>query len=49
VSIRINRKSFQRLIDENIEWLDKQERTLEREHIRVVLEASVDAHYGKDD
>lgn len=34
----LNRGAFNGLLRENIEWLQKQERTLERDHIIMILE-----------
>jgi len=34
----LNMKAYRQLFDEDIEWLMKQKRTLEREHIRDCLE-----------
>ena len=44
----VNREAYQKLIDEDIEWLMKQPRTLERDHIVSVLKNSVDRLYGKE-
>ncbi len=33
----INSTAYRKLIDENIEWLLSQPRTLERDHIEIVL------------
>lgn len=33
----LNKTAYKQLLEENIEWLLKQERTLERDHIEVVL------------
>lgn len=38
--------AYKKLIDENIEWLlENTEDTLERVHILLVLEASIDMYY----
>lgn len=34
----LNREAFEKLIDEDIEWLKQQTRTLERDHIETCLE-----------
>ena len=44
----INREAYQKLIDEDIEWLLKQPRRLERDHIVSVLKNSVERLYGKE-
>lgn len=43
--MRLNKLGYQQLIDEDIAWLEKIPRTLERDHIIVVLKASVDHEY----
>lgn len=48
MSSRLTRAAYKRMVDENIAWLDKQPRTLERDHIRTVLERAVDYEYGPD-
>jgi hypothetical protein len=45
----INKWAYEKLINEDIEWLLKQPRTLEREHIEVVLRHSPDRYYGIKD
>ena len=45
---QLNRSGYQKLIDENIEWLEQQPRTLERDHTIEVLRWSVDAIYGPE-
>lgn len=37
MSSTLNQPAFQRLIDENREWLGRQPRTLERDHIDLIL------------
>jgi hypothetical protein len=43
--MRLNKLGYQQLIDEDIAWLEKIPRTLERDHIIAVLKASVDHEY----
>lgn len=43
---RLTRAAYQQLIDGNIEWLLKQPRTLERDHIHEILKMAVDYEYG---
>ena len=43
-----NREDYQKLIDEDIEWILKQPRSLERDHIVSVLKNSVERIYGKE-
>jgi hypothetical protein len=45
VSTKLNREAFRKLIAENIDWLMKQPRTLEREHIKLCLEEAEKFHY----
>lgn len=42
----LNRQAFQRLVDEDLEWLLKQPRTLEREHVAEILKAAPELYYG---
>lgn len=44
--MRLNREAYAKLIAENITWLDKQPRSLEREHIRQILLKVVEYEYG---
>ena len=44
----INKEAYQKLIDDDIEWLLKQPRSLERDHIVSVLKNSVERLYGKE-
>lgn len=41
----LNRHAYQRLIDEDLEWLLKQPRTLERDHIEAIVRASLHNEY----
>lgn len=43
--MKLNKLGYQQLIDEDIAWLEKIPRTLEREHIIAVLKASVEHEY----
>ena len=47
VGTTINRGAYQQLIDENIEWLLEQPRSLERDHIEGIIKHSVDIYYPK--
>ena len=42
---KLMRHAYERLIAEDLEWLERQPHSLERDHIRVVLECSADLHY----
>jgi hypothetical protein len=44
-SKKINRTTYERLISEDIAWLMAQPRTLEREHIALVVRESVEQEY----
>ena len=41
----LNREAYQKLIDEDIAWLERQPRSLERDHVIDVLRASVEHEY----
>ena len=41
----LNRHGYTKLIEEDIAWLEKQERTLEREHILAILKFAVSYEY----
>lgn len=41
----LNRHAYQRLIDENLEWLSKQPRSLERDHIEGIIKRSLHHEY----
>ena len=43
----VSRRAYQELIDGDIEWLLRQPRDLERDHIEAVLRKSVELLYGK--
>ncbi|MEE8262708.1 MAG: hypothetical protein V3R83_09625 [Gammaproteobacteria bacterium] len=42
MSTILNRQAFNRLLEEDLEWLKGQERTLEREHIEAVIQYELD-------
>jgi hypothetical protein len=42
---RLNKEGYSQLIKEDIAWLEKIPRTLEREHIIAVLRASIEHEY----
>lgn len=39
------REAYEHLVQEDLRWLDQQPRSLEREHIRKILEQSVDLYF----
>ncbi len=41
----LNRNAYQKLIDEDVEWVQRQSRTMERDHVLHVLKGSVAQHY----
>ena len=41
----LNRRAYEELIAGDLEWLEKQPRSLERDHIRAVLEGSAEVLY----
>src|SRR6185312_13198566 len=43
---RLNRPAYELLMAEDLAWLAKQPRTLERDHIEVIVRASVAAAYA---
>ena len=49
IVMKISRRAYQELIDGDIEWLLRQPRDLERDHIEAVLRKSVELLYGKEE
>lgn len=49
IVMRVSRRAYQELIDGDIEWLLRQPRDLERDHIEAVLRKSVELLYGKEE
>lgn len=49
MSIQICKSAYQKLIDSDIEWLLRQPRDLERDHIEAVLRKSVELLYEKEE
>lgn len=43
---KLNRSAYEQLVAEDLAWLDQQPRSLERDHIRVIVQASVNLIYG---
>ena len=48
MGMMVNREAYQKLIDEDVVWILKQPRSLERDHIVSVLKNSVERIYGKE-
>ena|SRR5688572_21499065 len=46
---KLNRPAYERLIQEDIEWLLTMPRTLEREHIEALLRDSANVYYPNGD
>jgi hypothetical protein len=42
---RLNQDAYQRLVDEDLAWLREQPRTLEREHVELIVRDSVRLYY----
>ena len=45
---KMSKESYQELVRENVEWLKGQERCLERDHLIVIAEHSIDQLYIPD-
>lgn len=45
MSTTLNRGAFAQLVAEDLAWLETQPRTLERDHVAVILRAAVDVYY----
>ena len=45
MGLTLCKSAYERLVKEDIEWLLKQPRSLERDHIRMILEASPKHEY----
>ena len=46
VTTTLNRTAYEELIAEDLEWLMKQPRSLEREHIAMILKQDAELRYG---
>lgn len=42
----ITREAYEKLVAEDLAWLEKQPRTLERDHVMLIVQNSVDQLYG---
>lgn len=49
IVMEVSRRAYQELIDGDTEWLLRQPRDLERDHIEAVLRKSVELLYGKEE
>jgi hypothetical protein len=45
MSFKMNQSAYQKLIDEDLAWLMQQPRTLERDHIAMIVKKSVKMYY----
>lgn len=43
----LNRTAYHQLVDEDVAWLEKQPRTLERDHVIQIVKDSVRCYYGE--
>ena len=48
MSMRMTRREYERLVAENIAWLKTMPRTLERDHILMILGEAVRCEYDSD-
>lgn len=48
MSTTLNRSGYKRLIEEDLSWLTDQSRSLERDHIELVLRDSITRIYGDE-
>lgn len=48
MSMQICKEAYQKLINEDLQWLLKQPKSLERDHIEAVLRKSVELLYGNE-
>jgi len=45
MSTRLNYDAYKKMIQENLDWLAKQPRTLERDHVEMIVKASLKHEY----
>lgn len=45
MSLTLNKSAYTKLIEEDIDWVLKQPRTLERDHVVAVLKESIESFY----
>ena len=46
MSSKLNRPAYRQMIEEDLQWLLAQPRTLERDHIEAIVRASEEHEYG---
>ena len=44
---RLTRSAYEKLISENLKWLNDQPNSLEKRHIELIVKRSADHEYGK--
>lgn len=49
MTMKLNRSAYEQLVREDIEWLEKQPRTLEREHILAIVKDSSLLYYDAEE
>lgn len=47
MTMPVNRETYSKMIEEDLEWLNKQPRSLEREHVAEVLKDSIAILYDR--
>lgn len=47
IMTKLTRSAYQKLIDEDLAWLDTLPRTLERDHVREIVRLSPKHEYGE--
>ena len=48
MTMKLNKESYVQLIKEDIDWLEKTEDCLERQHIKLVLLDSIRKYYDEE-
>jgi hypothetical protein len=47
MSMKLNRAAYEKLVAEDVAWLELQPRTLERDHIIMIVKQSTDLYYAE--
>jgi hypothetical protein len=47
MSCKLNRSAYEKMIKENLEWLEHQPNTIENAHIKLIVERSANHEYDK--
>ena len=45
--MKVNLETYKNAINENLDWLNNQPKTLEREHIKKIISDSIELYYPK--